>query len=206
MKNCIRLNTTIVLLIVFLGNLNAQDRSNEGMYLSMSLGPTSGKIEVVSSEEEDNLTIKGTGIALDMHLGGFISKNVALHGSMGVKSIIGPTVNTVKLDGKYIFDEVIFGGGITGYTNDNFFLTGNIGLGSFSLDDGNSSVRTDFGFSFQLKAGKEWWVSPIWRIGIVAEYGATNLKDQYENITDNWRSNCFSIRLCATMCRKRPFN
>lgn len=57
MKNCIRLNTTIVLLIVFLGNLNAQDRSNEGMYLSMSLGPTSGKIEVVSSEEEDNLTI-----------------------------------------------------------------------------------------------------------------------------------------------------
>ena len=58
---------------------------------------------------------------------------------------------------------------MTYYMKDNFFITGNLGSGFFSLSDDDNTISTDRGFSYQLKAGKELCVSSRWGLGVVFE-------------------------------------
>jgi len=66
--------------------------------------------------------------------------------------------------------------GLTYYTMDNFLFSSSIGVGGFTLvnEREDIDVSTDPGFSFQLKVGKEWWVSPKWAFGVSAYYLSTN--------------------------------
>ncbi len=92
----------------------------------------------------------------------------------------------------------MYGVGITHYTSKNFFFTGNAGVGKFTFDDGNSSMSTSNGFSFSLKAGKEWWVSKKLGIGAAFTYGKTKSTNTEFSYTEKWNSNRLGILLQLT--------
>lgn len=202
------LKTTAVLLLGFALTAHSQGREHEGFYLSMQAGPAMGYINGNWAETE-SMKISGTGIGFDILLGGVIKENLILHGVLGIKSIYGPEIKydglSTTLNKDYSFDEIIIGAGTTYYFHNNFFVTGNIGLGNFSLsnESDNSTIDTGEGFSFQLKAGKEWWISPRWAMGVVLEYGGTRVEDTVEGERETWQSHRYSLRLTATLNGKK---
>lgn len=197
------MNKLIVFAIVAMYGYTAfaQERTHKGFYLSMALGPAFGTIDAETSL--GNLDISGTGIGFDMQIGAALRENLILHGTIGLKSIYGPAINDVEINDEYSIDEFIMGIGMTHYFSNNFFITGNVGAGNFSFSDDNTSISTDDGFSFQLKAGKEWWVSARWGLGVVLEYGTTSLTDTSGGEHDKWNSNRFSVRFIATLNGKK---
>ena len=180
--------------------------SHKGFYLSMAAGPAFGNIKG-GDHYNYPFTAKGAAFGFDAQIGGAIQTNLILHGTLQIKSIYGPKINDVKLDSKYSFDENFFGAGITKYTAGNFFITGNAGLGYYtlSLETNNpfasQDVSTDMGFSFNVRAGKEWMVSRKWGLGAVLFFSRTSLKTKDETFTEKWHSNRFGIYFHGTYNR-----
>jgi len=82
----------------------------------------------------------------------------------------------------------------------NFLISGSIGLGSYSLDDQdhNLKVSTQSGFAFQVKIGKEWWVSSKWGLGVGLTYGKTTLTNSAGGITEDMDSNRIGVLFNAS--------
>ena len=210
-NNQLRFGVILLLFLVLLfstSTIQAQDRTHNGFYLSMQTGPAFGYING-NSNQSSSYTVSGTGFAFDIQIGGAIKENLILHGTIVFKSIFGPEfddgVNKVTISKDYSFDELMMGIGTTRYLRNNFFITANIGLGQFSLadDTNNTTIDTDYGFSYQLKIGKEWWISNRWGLGAAFEYGGTRTKDTMGDYQETWQSHRFGIKFTATLNNKK---
>jgi hypothetical protein len=182
-----------------------QSRIHEGFYLMIGLGPEFGNIKAYDNLG-NRLEFEGTAYALDFQIGGVIAKNLILHATVHMKSIFGPAINNQKYNDDYSIDEFMMGAGVTYYVKNNYFLTGSIGSGNFSFVDENLNytLDTDEGFSFQLKAGREWWISTRWALGFALEYGGTSIRDHYANGTqENWNSYRYGFRITGTLNGRR---
>lgn len=186
---------------------------HHGFYLSMAIGPASGDVNG-SAGTTDIYKVKGIAPGLDIQIGGTIAENMVLHGSIQVKTIIGPKINDVKLNSRYSFDENFVGAGITKYTTNNFFATANVGAAyySFSLENGSLLVTnkssTNPGFSFNIKAGKEWFVSPKWGLGGALFFSHSAVTSSNGGVAgpsgkEKWSSSRFGIYFQATLNKKR---
>lgn len=111
-----------------------------------------------------------------------------------------PDVNNTYNSEYQIVDEVLRGFGVTYYTKNNFFISGNAGLGKFFITDKATGDRydTDNGFGFSTMVGKEWWISKKHSLGIAFEYGGTFLQDT--ELTQ-WKTQRYSIRLTWSISR-----
>jgi hypothetical protein len=196
----------VITLLIFVNYLSvfAQGSTHKGFYLSMQAGPAWGYING-NTNQQMSIKVEGTGIGFDLQIGGAIQENLILHGVIGIKSIYGPKINDIKISQDYSFDEFIMGVGSTYYLKHNFFLTGNVGLGNFSFSDEstNTSYDTDNGFSYQLKAGKEWWIASRWGLGAALEYGGTRTKDSMNGYEETLQSHRYTIRFTATLNGKK---
>lgn len=196
--------TSLVTMLVFLLFITgiAQDKTHTGFYLSMQTGPVFGYVNG-NTNIDYSLKVTGPAFGFDIQIGGAIRENTILHGNIGFKSIYRPEVEIQGMTGRLdkTFDETMIGIGATQYFNQNFFVTAVLGLGNFSLYDDveNSTVSTEDGFSYQLKAGKEWWISSRWALGAALEYGGTRTKDTSGSYEETWQSHRFSIRFTATL-------
>lgn len=211
-----------VLLMSFTSVL-AQEKTHKGFYFSFQIGPTFGTVQGFTPAGE-SLSISGNGFGIDLLLGGTLTENLVLHGTLSSKLKGGPTINDVECTECIAFDESFIGGGLTYYFKHNFLLSGSIGAGSYTLsndldnliypfwdsslpdicDEPYTSFETREGFSFQIKAGKEWWVEPRWAMGIVLEYGATLIPEPFSDESiGKWKSNRFSVRVSITKHGKK---
>ena len=183
-------------------------RQHTGFYLSMSVGPTFGAI-TNDIKNGDTETYSGTGAQFDIKIGGAVKENLILHASMATTSISGPTVKTSyygsgRLKEDMTFNEnLIVGVGLTYYMMPtNIFLSGTVGMGNYTFTDSKESdnnMKTDNGFSMQLKAGKEWWVGKRWGLGIAISYGKTIVNNgPYDGIEQKFNSNRFGVLFNAT--------
>jgi hypothetical protein len=194
MKKIILLTLSISLIT---STLMAQERTHSGFYFSAALGPAWGTTNG-SDNQGHALKMIGTGAEIDLQIGGSITKNLILHGTIMAKSVVGPEINGTKISNDYALSESMYGAGITHYTPNNFFFTGNAGVGKFTFDDGHTSMSTSNGFSFSLKAGKEWWVSKKLGIGAAFTYGKTKSTNTEGSYTEKWNSNKLGILLQLT--------
>ena len=179
----------------------AQERTHQGFYLSMQAGPAYGYANA-NTNIGYGLRVSGSAYAFDFQIGGAIRENTILHGNLGVKSIDNPTIEMGGYSAKTTmdFDEIMIGAGVTQYLKHNFFVTAVLGTGNFSLYDEteNTTTETNNGFSYQLKAGKEWWISSRWALGATLEYGGTRTKDTSGDYEETWQSHRYGIRFTAT--------
>lgn len=214
----------LLLLMVLATHLNvvAQGRVHKGFYLSVQAGPTAGKI-MSTHQAGDNLRVSGNGAGFDLQVGGSLKENLILHATLSSKSSFGPEINHVDCSNCIFFDESFIGAGLTYYTSANFLFTVNLGAGNFSLDNSPENLSYTFGFvslpdvctdpyepfstrdgpAFQLKAGKEWWLSNRIALGLAGEYGFTRASTIRDGAPEKWHSHRLSIRLTATLHGKR---
>jgi len=177
---------------------------HDGFYLSMALGPVFGSIKN-ETNYIGNQEYSGTGAQFDFKIGGAISENFIIHASLISSSMVGPKVSGDSGSGQASNDlslgEAMIGAGITYYfMPSNFFLSGSIGSGNFSIMDKNNdvTVSTSRGLAFQLKLGKEWWVSKNWGLGISVTYGKTNLTNKGSGMVEKLNSNRIGILFNTT--------
>jgi hypothetical protein len=177
------------------GQTNSNEVSHHGFYLSVGAGPAFGSINVKNYFGSD-VKIKGTAFGMDIQIGGAILENLFLHGTLAVKSIFGYKINETPAGSSDSYSENFLGAGITKYTKNNFFFTLNAGVADFTAANNGVFIAygdyasTDLGFSFNIKAGKEWAVGRRWGFGGVIFYSRTFLKSN--NIiteTEKWNSN-----------------
>ena len=181
--------------------------SHEGFYLSMAIGPALGNIKGHDNNGK-TYQVKGDAAGFDFQIGGAIKPNLILHATAQNKTLVGPKINGEKLDNDHSFQENFYGVGVTKYTKENFFLTGNVGVGHFIQTESTSNnysngTTTDAGFSFNVKAGKEWMVSRKWGLGGGLFYGKTTVKNTGSNYTERWNSNRFGLYFQATLCKSK---
>lgn len=185
---------------------SANYQRHEGFFLSLSGGPNFSGISI-----EDNqpyvTNYVGSGPIMDLKIGGAIKENLILHATLITDYMSGPKISSngviQKTSNNFMIGEDFIGGGITYYLMpSNLFLSGSIGPGSFRrMDTGDdTSVSSDKGFGFQVKVGKEWWVSRRWGLGVALSYSQLNVRNQPENgVVELINSNNFGIYFNATL-------
>lgn len=180
-------------------------RRHKGFFLSYAPGLNYTNVEMTGNY--GTTTVKGLGGGMDLKIGGTLTENLILHAT-----IIGHGVFEPKLYGDGIQDattaqnvdlgEVMLGVGITYYTPDNFLFSTSMGLGGFTLTNEEEDIdgSSDNGFSFQLKAGKEWWVSRKLGLGLAVIYHYTNVLNLKGSVDEERLvSNTYGILLNATI-------
>ncbi len=180
-------------------------RRHRGFFLSYSPGVNITNVKM--KDYSGTTTVKGFGGGMDLKIGGTLTENLILHAT-----IIGHGVFEPKLYGDGIQEgtsaknadlgEVMFGVGLTYYTPDNFLFSTSMGLGGFTLTNEEEDIdgSSDNGFSFQLKTGKEWWVSRKIGLGVAVFYHYTNVLNLKGSVDEERLvSNTFGILLNATL-------
>lgn len=166
---------------------NADYKMHKGFFLSLSGGPNFSGITAKANGQTD-INYNGSGPVMDLKIGGAIKENLILHATLTTNYMSGPKISSndgsQKASNNFMIGEDFTGGGITYYIMpSNMLLSGSMGLGNFRrMDlDADTSVSSDKGFGFQLKVGKEWWVSRRWGLGIALSYSKINVRNNPES-------------------------
>jgi hypothetical protein len=181
---------------------------HDGFYLSFGYSASFGNIKA-EGENMSALTISDVGFGFDCLIGWAVKENLLLHFTGSGCIIYGPTAKFADGTSEKAPDNISLMGMFSGigatyyFMPNNMFVSASLGSGSFDFNDSKNSEKnwhTDPGFSFQIKAGKEWWVSKNWGLGVAATY--TMLNSEYTPVgsstSENWSSNRFSILFSAT--------
>jgi len=159
-------------------------RDHLGFFLRMTAGGLYASTSADDWEFADILgevEANGWGGDFTLALGGCVSENFALHGSLFSQTVTDPDVEIEnlgegELDGSVTMNA--YGGGITYYLMPvNVYLSGNLGLGFVTIDAEGEEHTTDPGFAMDLSIGKEWWVGNSWGLGLAGAFGFHSIED-----------------------------
>lgn len=156
--------------------------THDGLFLRMTAGPGfgayrgTGHITSASGVEISDPSDEGSQGGGSFCLGGAVWDNLMLHGDLWLSLVSSKRRNDLQQD----FGLVVLGMGVTYYWMPlNIYLTGSIGMANSFLvlgDDepgtGDDAGNTATGVGMYVQAGKEWWVSDNWGLGVAiqAEY------------------------------------
>jgi len=167
----------------------ASARTHEGLYCHLGIGPSFGHINDNFTEQgtPQSITWGGTGVAVDFRIGGAFKENWILSFDRYNQMISAPEYATggIKkvLSSNESISEQCYGAGIMRYFMPaNIYVGGTIGAGTYVLDyyanpDNSNSmtkIRTKYGFSGMLRAGKTFFLGKHWGLG--TGLGLTYLK------------------------------
>lgn len=182
-------------------------RTHRGFYLSMSIGPVFGDIADAGNDPvlgSYNITFSGTGALFDLKIGGAVADNFIIHATLMSSSVSGPQLSgngrVYNTSNNLSIGEGMIGGGVTYYIMpSNLFISGSIGSGLFTIDYNGNSISSQRGLSYQLKAGKEWYVSRKWGLGIAVSYNGSSVNNDSSGGTETLTSGRFAILFNATL-------
>ena len=185
-------------------NAGGEPRQHDGFFMRLSFGGGSGKAHIEEAGNEAEL--KGGAGDINLALGGMVSPNLALHGTIwgwGVQdpdaslTLAGFGSGSGSLNGFLSMSAI--GPGVTYYMMPaNIYFSGSVGVGSLSGSDqiGGSS---DTGFALDTTIGKEWWVGENWGLGLAGDFTYLSAKDKdIVGSTQNWSVTGFGLRFSAT--------
>jgi hypothetical protein len=161
--------TLAVLVMPDASHAGGGPKDHKGLLLRMTAGG------LYASSGDDGTDVSGIGGDFTFALGGCVSENVALHGTLFSWSLSDPDVEIDgigegELDGSYSMSA--YGGGVTYYLMpSNVYLSGSVGLGFLSIDTDLGDDTSDPGFAMDLSVAKEWWVGNSWGLGLAGAFG-----------------------------------
>jgi hypothetical protein len=177
-------------------------RSHDGgvfLRLSGGFGYASSKIE----EGGESLEFSGTSGDVNFAIGGMVTPNLAVHGTLIGWYTTGPEIKVCNgrcetgSDDDLDFSLSGFGGGLTYFfAPSNFYISGSICAAQLTLTYDNVSRDSDYGPAIDISAGKEWWVSDNWGIGVAGGFGYHSVGDP--DLNENWSGTSFAVRFSAT--------
>lgn len=169
--------------------------THDGFYLNFAMGfgfqgfDYKGTGEYRGNDLKVKVDGDGGSFEFDMKIGGRILPYTVLHATINQVHYLSDLRFKAEYRGEKISSSsesgeamILYGIGVTYYIAPyNFFVSTSLGPVKFALTDKEGVIdgTSDFGFGFQLAAGKEWWVSENWGIGAMAAltYGAADDKD-----------------------------
>jgi hypothetical protein len=160
--------------------------THDGFYLRLHLGPdytamSSGPAAVIGGS---SMEVSGPGVGFGVAVGGALTTDFVLYGTMVISSASNPTV---KIDGMSLgsgsgdMDLVGLGGGAAYYIEPtNLYVAGSILLANLQITDSNGKKigESDSGLGLEGLVGKEWWVSDQWGLGVAAQVLWARMKDK----------------------------
>ncbi len=153
-------------------------RDHLGFFLRLTAGGTYASSSVplnIPGSTGGDSDLSGFGGDFGFSLGGCVSENLALHGTLFSWALSDPDAEVPglgegELEGDYSMNA--YGGGMTYYFMPvNMYLSGNIGLGFLSIDTSAGDDTSDPGIAMDLSVGKEWWVGNSWGLGLAGAFG-----------------------------------
>ncbi|MCK4829135.1 hypothetical protein KA005_76135 [bacterium] len=178
---------------------------HDGFFLRFHAGPSSGKM-VVENFLGTERTKKGLTGAYRFQLGTTIAENLILYAEAGEFDIYASDpgwetyMGTTEEVDIFVFN---YGAGLSYYfMPSNYYLSGSFSLCSNKIRTTANNVEntTDSGWGLYLSAGKEWWVSPNWGLGLAgfAHYSQTSGKEPSYNEEYTIKNTVFGIVFSAT--------
>jgi hypothetical protein len=184
--------------------LCAERDHEEGFFLRLAAGagPAGTELEIDSN---NRWKFDGTGADLEIAIGGIVTPNLAVHGTLWGWLISDPDADIELLDviegsgtveGDFSLNGI--GAGLTYFIMPvNMYLTGSVGFGSLTFDFGGLSLESDTGFSLEAAIGKEWFVSDRWGIGLAVGVTYHSISDP--DAPENWTGVSIPVRFSATL-------
>ena len=179
--------------------------THDGFFLRLHLGGGFTSISG-SNGAGDTVRLSGGGVSLGVALGGAITKDLIIFGTVAGTIVSGPKVTSNGVPGAYNSPNATTdsvggtGAGLAYYLEPvNVYLSGALMLVTFEFDDANNNAiyQSKTGVGFQGIVGKEWWVSTNWGLGLAGELYVATMKDKTDPDT-NWTSSAFSVLFSAT--------
>ena len=170
-----------------------------GFFLRLSTGIGGAK---TGRDDAQNVEQKYSGWTGDPNfaIGGTITRNLALHGTLFGWSASDPNYELGGVEVQASTDLVFLGAigaGITYYFMPlNLYLSPNIGFGRLAQEVSNDVRESDLGVAFDFTVGKEWWVSGRWALGVAGALGLHSIPD--DGSSDDWKGGSFAVRFTST--------
>ena len=177
---------------------HAQERGyhqHDGFFLRTGLGV--GYATNGAEDSGTSLEFSGASIApIFLDLGWALGPNFTIHASMAGWTIVEPEM-TLTVDGDSASEDVgdditatviLFGGGATYYfAPSNAFVTLIVGATKFYLEkksDEDDKFEMETGFGARVVAGKEWWASTNWGLGVAGYLDLSRNPDKTDSDVD----------------------
>ncbi len=174
-------------------------RTHDGFFLRLSggFGYAGSSTDVGASE----LEVSGATGDVNFAIGGMVSPNLALHGTLMGVSATNPDMDwggamSEEFDGEATLTAI--GPGLTYYFMPaNVYISGSVGLGRLEADiDGGPTLESDTGFVLDAGLGKEWWVGNSWGLGVAG--GVMFHSIPVSDTDESWTGVSLGLRFSAT--------
>ena len=186
--------------------MGARAHDSDDVYLRLQLGVAFAGVAAKSSTT--HLEFAGTGPSLGVALGKTVRPDLALFGTFSLSSAIDPSLkrngaNAPPIAGSV--DQVLFGIGIAYYLEpSNLFMAASAGISKLNFQDSQNVVlyESKWGGGGELLAGKEWWVSDQWGLGVSGQLSLATARGKGAlspgESTPTWTGAAFSILFSST--------
>ncbi|MEL6178541.1 MAG: hypothetical protein AAFS10_06285 [Myxococcota bacterium] len=182
-------------------------KRHDGFFLRLSFGP--GWSRATADPELPNqpkLTLTGIHTAGDVAIGGALVEDVVLHATYAWARAREPTLEAGGQEIASIGERFLFnclGLGTTLYLPLNIYLSGSFGWGMIDIATNEPVEYTvyNLGTSFVLQAGKEWWLTDQWGVGVAGRFLGGRITDSTGNGPQDqvrWVYQHVSVVLSAT--------
>jgi hypothetical protein len=162
-----------------------------------------GVTSLSSTRNGAKTTLSGGGVAVGGAIGGVVARNLILYGAFFGTDVADPNLDIAGTSTVTDVTGVGFGGfgpGVAYYFEpSNLYVSGTLGLSAFHASDA-AGLRRDSskaGLALELSAGKEWWVSHDWGLGLAAEVIFASMRDQ-DDPSITWSAGALSVVFSAT--------
>ena len=188
-----------LILMISVTDLSAGPRNHDGgFFLRLSAGL--GTARTKFGNPAIPMEISGFAGDVNIAIGGVVSPNLAVHGTIFGWSAIDPNVEldgaSGEIEGNVIVSTI--GGGVTYYFMPiNLYVSGSAGFAKLSLETTEGVGETDYGPALEITLGKEWWVGNSWGLGVAGDVGYHSVPEK--NIDENWSGLNLAVRFTATL-------
>jgi opacity protein-like surface antigen len=173
--------------------------THDGFFLQLDLG--AGAMSTSTSYGGSTIDMSGTAGQFSLALGGAVAPNLILAGHLWGVSVSSPDV---EIDGQSFgtADATLglsgIGLNVTYYIMPvNIYLSVTPSIGVLTSESGGTTGETENGFALRLAAGKEWWVTDNWGLGLNLSFAHSSNKDKGPG-APSWSTNWFGLALSAT--------
>ncbi len=156
---------------------SAQVPLHYGLHLHFDVGV--GASRSSASQSGDRVEIRGAGLPLSFGIGGAVVPNLILGASFWSTVVADPTfeVNGFSEESEATYTLSGFGPMLTVYVPGNFFVTLVPSLTRITIEEGDTTGRTETGAGLRASIGKEWRVGYDWGLGVALVGSISSNKD-----------------------------
>lgn len=178
----------------------AEAETHDGFYLNFQVGGGSGKTVQEGISGGDFEYTGGTSV-FKVKAGFAPINNLILYGVYGFSNQDKPDIEQGSATGSALFDISYydFGGGLCYYFMPvNIYVSADIASTQMRMTQGSLKADSGRGTSFTFSAGKEWWVSENWGLGVALIFSGASITSMGDFNGDKLSHTFYGIAFTAT--------